>query len=273
MNLITVNQEECIKCGICAKECPTLVLRMGEQGPEAVAPLACLACGHCVAVCPNEAIDNIRTPMAQQLDAKEFPKLNPAEAEHFLRSRRSIRSYKKTAVAREDLQKLVNVAHFAPTGINMQGVSYVIVDDKKTLEEASEIVIKWLENDALLSKRFASYIKAFREEGIDTILRDAPNLILTTADSNFARGRENSVFSLAYLELYVPTLGLGSCWAGVFEICALSDHSPMLKLFNIAAGKKITGAVMVGYPQYSYKKIVDRDPLDVTFYKREIAHH
>ena len=39
----------------------------------------------------------------------------------------------------------------------------------------------------------------------------------------------------------------------------------MLKLFNIPEGKKITAAVMVGYPKYSYKRLVDRNPLDVTF--------
>jgi len=270
MDLITVNQEECTKCGICVKECPRLVLSMGEKGPEAVAPLACFACGHCVAVCPNEAIDNIRTPLTQQLETKDCLKLNAEEAEHFLRSRRSIRCYKKTVVPREDLLKLVDVARFAPSASNLQGVSYVIVDDKKTLENAIEIVIKWLENDALLCKKFPNYIKAYRQEGIDTILRGAPNLILTTTAMDFPGGRENSVLSLAYLELYVPTLGLGSCWAGVFEICALRDNSPMLKLFNIPEGKKITGAVMVGYPQYSYKRIVERDPLNVTFYKCEI---
>ena len=201
---------------------------------------------------------------------KNFSTLSSEEAERFLRSRRSIRSYKKTTVPREKLLKLVEIAHFAPTASNRQGVSYVIVDDKKILEEAIEIVIKWLENDALLNRIFTSYIKAYREDGIDTVLRGAPNLILTTTAANLSGGRENSIFSLAYLELYVPTLGLGSCWAGIFEICALSDNSPMLKLFNIPEGKKITGAVMVGYPQYSYKKIVDRDPLDATFYKRDI---
>ncbi|SMC45386.1 nitroreductase family protein [Sporomusa malonica] len=270
MDLITVNQEECTKCGICARECPTIVLSMGENGPEAVAPLACIACGHCVAVCPNEAIDNIKTPLARQLDLTAFPKLSAEEAERFLRSRRSIRCYKKTTVPREDLLKLVEVARFAPTASNMQGVSYVIVDDQKTLQESIELAIKWLENDALLCDRFANYIKAYREDGIDIVLRGAPNLILATAATDFSRGRENSVFSLAYLELYAPNLGLGSCWAGILEVCALSANSPMLKLFNIPEGKKITGAVMVGYPQYSYKRIVDRDPLNVTFYKREI---
>lgn len=267
MTLITVDQEKCIKCGICAKECPTLVLAMGEKGPEAVLPEACLRCGHCVAVCPTAAIDNLKTPLAGQVDASQFPKLTAGEAERFLRSRRSIRSYKKTAVPRETLLKLVDIARFAPTASNMQGISYMIVDDRKILEEAIELVIQWLEKDDLLAARFANYIKAYREDGHDTILRGAPHLVLTTAAPDFARGRENSVFSLAYLELYAPTLGLGSCWAGVLEILALREDSPLLALFNIPPGKKITGAVMLGYPQYHYKRLVDRDPLEVAFYK------
>lgn len=269
MNLISVNQEKCIHCGICIKECPTLVLRMSPQGPEAVKSQACIACGHCVAVCPTEALDNIKAPLGHQLDAKGFPKLTAEEAEGFLRSRRSIRSYKQTAVPREKLLKLVEIAHFAPTASNQQGVSYVIIDDKKALAKAIEIVIQWLEKDVLLGSRFAGYIQAYRETGNDAVLRSAPSLILTTTAKDFLRGRENSVFSLAYLELYVPTLGLGSCWAGIFEVCALSENSPLLELFNISEGKKITGAVMVGYPEYSYHKIVDRDPLDATFYKGE----
>lgn len=39
MNLITVDQEKCIQCGICAAECPTIVLHMGEKGPGAVRPV------------------------------------------------------------------------------------------------------------------------------------------------------------------------------------------------------------------------------------------
>ncbi|MFT8315861.1 MAG: nitroreductase family protein [Clostridium sp.] len=267
MSLITVDQEKCIKCGICVKECPTGLLRIGEKGPEELANGNCMACGHCVAACPKEAIDNKKTPLVKQIKPKEFPKLNAEEAENFLRSRRSIRSYKEISVPREKLIQLVDIARFAPTASNKQGVSYVIVDDRKVMEQAVEIAVNWLENDATFSKIFSGVIKNYHEKGIDTVLRGAPNLILATTDVNFSGGRENSIFSLTYLELFAPSLGLGSCWAGIFEICALSENSPMLKLLNIPEDKKITGAVMVGYPQYSYKRLVDRNPLDATFYK------
>jgi nitroreductase len=103
-----------------------------------------------------------------------------------------------------------------------------------------EECINWFKNDPNWSKMLAGMIKCYRE---------------------------NSMISLSYLELYAPSLELGSCWAGVFEICARSDNSPMYKIFNIPEKKKITEAVMVGYPKYSYKRFTDRQPLSASFYE------
>jgi len=127
MELIKVNQSRCIKCGICTKACPTGALTMDENGPTAIDPQTCVACGHCVAVCHNKAIDNIKTPLVNQTDIKKFPVLNKETAKQFLRSRRSIRCYKDITVQRKQLIELVNIARFAPTASNQQGISYIIV--------------------------------------------------------------------------------------------------------------------------------------------------
>jgi nitroreductase/ferredoxin len=265
MELITVHQEKCTKCGICVKECPSFVLKMGDQGPEAVSPDSCIACGHCTAVCPNAALDNHKSILDQQRTIKEFPVLDSETAELFLRSRRSIRTYKQKTVPREELLKLVEVARLAPTGSNSQGVSYIIVEDKETVKKAVEITIEWLEGSPEWAKALSLFVREYRERGVDSILRGAPHLILATTDKDFRQGRENSILSLAYLELFVPSLGLGSCWAGIFELCACSGYEPMAKLFKIPDCKKITGAVMVGYPQYRYQRLPERNPLEVTF--------
>jgi len=249
------------------EECPLAVLKLEAAGPKEVNPDACFACGHCVAICPREAIDNKKSPLAMQSEIEEVPKLSPEEAKNFIRARRSIRSYKNTPVERETLMQLIDVAHLAPTASNSQGISYLIIDDKKTIELAVEECINWFETDATWSKMLAGMIKGYRENKVDTILRDAPSIILTLAADDFYNGRENSMISLSYLELYAPSLGLGSCWAGVFEICARSDNSPMYKIFNIPEKKKITGAVMVGYPKYSYKKFTERQSLSASFYE------
>lgn len=264
MSLISVKEERCIKCQICMKECPVNYLKMGQNGPEEITTKTCIACGHCVAVCPNTAIDNEKTPFVQQVDSKDFPKLNAQQAEYFLRSRRSIRNYQDKPVPREELTKLINIARLAPTAENSQGISYVVVEDKKLIEKAAEITIQMAENSPLRDQVEEAII-SYRKDGMDSIFRGAPNLILTIADKDLRSARDNSVSSLTYLELYAPSLGLGSCWAGIFEYCAGVENSPMPELFNIPEGKKITGAVMVGYPKYSYRRLVDRNPLEVVF--------
>ena len=264
MGLITVNEEKCIKCEQCIKECPSFVLKMGQNGPEEVADSRCIACGHCVAVCPVDAIDNSKTPKNKQIDAKDFPKLNAEQAEHFLRSRRSIRSYQDKSVSREELTKLVDIARLAPTGSNKQGISFLVVEDKHLVEKATELTIRMIENSPLKDS-LKELVRIYREDGVDSILRGAPNLIITTADKDFSGARGNSISWLTYLELFAPSLGIGTCWAGFLEYCAGIKGSPLPKLFNIPETKIITAAVMVGYPNYSYKKLVDRNPLEVTY--------
>ena len=80
----------------------------------------------------------------------------------------------------------------------------------------------------------------------------------------------NGLFSssLLYLELFAPSLDLGSCWAGVFECCALADESPILEILKVSKAKKITGVVMVGYPKHNFNKFTSRNPLNVTLYEK-----
>lgn len=269
MSLITVNEEKCIKCGMCVKECPTRVITLEATGPKEVMPDACLGCGHCVAVCPKEAIDNKKSPLAMQSKIEEGKKLSPEEAKNFLRTRRSIRSYKDMPVEREKLIELVDCARFAPTATNSQGISYLIIDDKETIKLAVEECVNWFANSEVWKDRFANKIDLYRKTKIDLVLRGAPSLVVALADKDFYLGRENAISSLSYLELYAPSLGLGSCWAGILEVCAFSDDSSIHKVFNIPETKKIVGAVMVGYPKYSYKRFTERDPLAVSFYEKE----
>ena len=103
-----------------------------------------------------------------------------------------------------------------------------------------------------------------REQGKDSILRDAPCLIVAHAAANFARGRENSLFALAYAELYAPALGLGSCWAGLME-AAIFAGAPMLQLLGLPADRQFTGAIMLGYPTVQFHRLPDRKPLEIMF--------
>ena len=105
-NFIEVDSGKCVRCGFCIIDCPTCVLEMGDNGPQ-VREDQCIECGHCVAVCPTEALDNTRTPRAEQkpFDPAELP--TPEQAACFLRTRRSIRGFLDKPVPRETIDKLL----------------------------------------------------------------------------------------------------------------------------------------------------------------------
>jgi len=59
--------------------------------------------------------------------------------------------------------------------------------------------------------------------------------------------------------------GVSFAWRTIFEYCAASGYEPILTLLNLPPGKIVTSAMMVGYPQYTYQRLVDRNPLQVTW--------
>lgn len=267
MGVITVTEERCTACGLCAAVCPVEVIAMHEGPQETGNP--CIGCGHCVAVCPQAALDNAKAPLTLQQPVPER-RLAPAEAAGFLRSRRSIRRYKSQPVTRQQVLAVLDVARQAPTGGNSQGVTYHVVDDAAVLARITAQTVDWMEEQVRAQAAWAPYyagvVKRYRENGDDVILRGAPCLIIGLADANFMpRGRDNTHFALAYAELYAPSLGLGSCWAGLFEACARAPYAPLLNLLALPAGKVVTGALMLGYPAVAYRRLPERQAVQVTW--------
>jgi len=268
MELLKIDQELCIKCGLCAEVCPNGVIGMSTEGPKTVSP-ACIVCGHCTAICPTAALDNEKAPLEKQVPLDTYPVLEPETAAAFLRSRRSIRQYKKEKVAKETVMKLLDIARFAPTGCNSQGLSYIVIENDEKLKRITKATIEWLEKQLADNvewvKPFAGFATAYRNHGIDVVLRDAPSVIAAIAPQGLSMAHDNARFSLEYVELYATSMGLGTCWAGFVELAAATQYKPLLEALQVPEGFVVAGTMMFGYPKYTFKRLVDRQPLKVTW--------
>ena len=270
MNLIRVDCSRCVKCELCVAVCPRGLIQLSPEWPELRNSSLCIACGQCVAVCPVSALDHERAPLARQSPVHTFPVMDGDTAHQFLRSRRSTRCYQSKPVPRDQIRQLMDIARFAPTGGNSQGISYFIIDQQERLRQLTECTIAWMEEASAqlnfpAAKIYEQYVSMYRNSANDSILRNAPALILGTAAPTFARGRENTILSFAYIELYAPSIGLGTCWAGLLESAYFSGFSPLHDLLKIPEGSHFSGALMVGYPKIAFRRLVDRNPLDLTF--------
>jgi nitroreductase len=245
-----------------------MILEVDKDGPRQIRD-NCISCGHCVAVCPEGALDNRNTPRAWQATVAE-PPFGEEDAACFLRSRRSIRWFKDTPVPHETVVKLLDLARYAPTASNSQGLSYLVIDQGRTLRAISAAIADWeaiqVTKNSPLSAMCRGHLDRYRRLKQDSFLYGAPCLVLALSKYKPPRrSRENAIFSLLYAQLFAPSIGLGSCWMGVLELCALDGYEPLLRLLDLPGGKTFSGAMIVGYPKYAHVRVPERHPLQISW--------
>jgi len=201
-----IDKELCTKCGLCAKDCPQGALEMDEF-PVLDREL-CFECSHCLAVCPAGAISILgKSPDNSRLLEKNIP--TASQMETLIKGRRSVRHYRDENVAPETIQKLLNIASHAPTGVNMRSVQFAVIDNKETMDAFREEVYARLskvlpeeipENDVALE--YLSFAVSKREEkGSDVIFRGAPHLVITSSPLATPCPEADTHIALAYFEL------------------------------------------------------------------------
>lgn len=268
---LNVDQSKCNRDGLCVDECPARIIEMSDEGPVAIemAEKICIRCGHCVAVCPEAALslDYLGPEDCMVVDSDLQP--SAEQVVQFLRSRRSIRTYRKKEVSRDLLEEVISLASTAPTGSNQQQVQWKIVHGKEGVRAVTNHVIDWMHYmvehypEIATSFNMEFLINAWKD-GADRICRDAPHLIFTYTANDIGSGKADCDTAIAYLELALPSFGLGSCWAG-YVTYAVSQWQPLQKFLGINENEQVHGAVMLGYPKYRYRRIPARNKAAITY--------
>lgn len=262
MSRIEIDYDKCVKDRICIRACPyKLFADSGDGSPVLVenAEELCIECGHCLAVCPFGAI--ALNGVQQEELPDRIPSLDPAPeaVEQLFTFRRSIRAYKKTPVERELLNKLADIARYAPTAVNNQPVHWAMVDSKDVLTQIVAHTAMFMRENGMLP-RLAEAL----ENGMDLILRDAPALAVAHASTTALSPQTDCVIAAATMELAAASHGIGACWAGLVTRAA-TDCAPIRTLLQLPEDHGVYAALMLGYPKFQYPKRPIRQPARVTW--------
>ncbi len=274
MGFLQIDENRCKKDGLCIQDCPmNIIYFQNGDGYPVIAPAdenMCSRCGHCVVVCPHGALVHAKVPMDSCPPVRKVLNINEEQAAQFLRSRRSIRLYKEQQVETEKITKLIEIARYAPSGGNSQSVEWLVIKDKSAIGRIAGMTANWIrqalkENPqlAVATAYLPAIVRAW-DKGIDSILRNAPVVVVASAPGRTTNGMVDLNLALSYLELYAPLLGLGTCWAGLLQRALLS--SPSLKRqVGIPEDHPYHYPMMLGYPKVKYYRLPARKPPKITF--------
>ncbi len=167
----------------------------------------------------------------------------------------------------EEIERIIEAARYAPTGHNEQGVKWVIINDRPKVRQLAAIGADWLRFVTSRNPQMAELFKGIVEQidaGHDKFLQGAPAVILACAGKANNIAATDCAVALAYFNLLAETAGLGCCWAG-FMMMAAASYPPMIEALDLPEGLEPYGAMMVGYPEYSYTRIPARKTANIIY--------
>ncbi len=266
-----VDKTKCIKCKKCAQDCPMNVIDIVEHYPIICEEKekSCLRCQHCLAICPTGALSilNKNPEDSISLTGNMLPEYN--EMELLIKGRRSTRQYKDENVNKKTIYDLVNSAFYAPTGINAMKTLFTVIDNKNTMhkfrDKALQEIRKTINEGGLPEnlKFFEGIVKKWEEKHLDIIFRNAPHMLIVSADKSCPTPAEDSVIALANFELLAQCAGIGTLWNGMAKWTLNYITPNLMQLLNLPKNHSIGFVMIFGKPAVKYYRTVQKNKPDI----------
>ena len=263
-----VDEKRCIECGECALECPAGVITM-DTTPKFDEDGDCFECQHCLAVCPTGAVSILgRNPDESEALAGAFP--SPGQMTALIKGRRSVRRYRDEEVSGALIDKLLDIAGHAPTGVNARGVLFTVVKERAVMDGLRREVMERLGKikeggglpDGIVGLYMGGAVKLWQEEGRDLIFRGAPHLLITSAPRDAPCPAQDTLIALTTFQLIAHVHDLGTVWDGMFMM-ALSLCPELVARLAIPEQHLVGYAMAFGRPAVEYHRTVQRGPARV----------
>lgn len=287
---ITVNKNTCSECGLCVRIRPTRIFRLSKEDSAAKTttqhPEECVLCGQCLCACSTNSIIHSGFVLTNFKRIHNQNTITPEFAFEFLSQRRSVRNYKKGTPSKELLEKLVQIAGYAPGSPHhwvgwVRNITVVYGEENMNviLDLTADYIQKLLK---LLKSNFLKMMAKFSDSaraglsvipdfemrlyeyqnGRDSIIYNAPVAIFFHAPVASSTPQTDCDAALLLVQLYAEANGLGTCWNGLLQGAAAGDHlkgfTKLEDFLKIPKDHKCYAAMTLGYPSINLHSIPER---------------
>lgn len=145
-----------------------------------------------------------------------------------IEKRRSIRKYKADPVSNEDLKKILEAGHLAPSGSNRQPWPFVVVKER----QAKEALAIASSNQGFIAEAFAVVV----------ILSDPTVYPKPSPQSGRIGYKQDPMIAIEHMALAGAALGYGTCWIGAF------NESEVKKIIRAPENLTAVALLPIGVP-------------------------
>ena len=260
--MVSIDQNKCIGCGMCVKDCFFQALSLKEGKAEVSAD--CFHCGHCVSVCPANAVTIPDYPMEEVREFDESCNMDAENLLHFMQFRRSVRQFRGEPVPMESINNILEAGRYTPTAANRQDVSYILI--RENLAEFRKIV--WEGLGERLAKgtpdpyayRMQMFYDAYLENPQDDRLFCGADICMIVLSDVPVNGN----LAMTSMELMAQAQGVGVLYSGFLQRIIM-DTPKALEFLGFDGTKTLGTVMLFGMPAVAYKRTAPRKKPTVTW--------
>lgn len=157
-----------------------------------------------------------------------------------LKTRRSIRNFKKEQIQEEVLKAILEAGTYAPTGMNAQSPLMVVVQEKEQIKKLSQL------NAAVMGTETDPFY-------------GAPTVIIVFADKNRKTCIEDGSLVMGNLMNAAHALGIGSCWINrAREVFDSEEGRGIARQWGVTDNYIGIGNCILGYVEGDYPEAKPR---------------
>lgn len=255
MKPVKINPELCVGCAKCVKDCVSEKLRIVDGKAQFMFE-RCIRCGHCYAICPTGAVEMTGYEGYEGEKPLSMTEFDSEKLLLAMKSRRTIRQFKKDIVSDEQIEKIIEAGRYCPTATNSQDFTFTVL--KQKLPEAEKEAVRFFRWAQKTATPFSSYIKNATIDD-NFFFKGAPVAIIVNGKS-----KTNACLASSYMELMAESMGLGVLYSGFFIAAAAFDRKISSMLKTEKSYKPII-CLIIGYPDVDYQRIPPREKAKVKY--------
>ena len=172
------------------------------------------------------------------------------EALQAIITRRSTRRFEDRLPSRELLEQVIEAGRHAPSGHNNQTSHFIVITDRKVLDELAVIVsgeFSAMEAGPGTYVSMSNSIQRAKKGGY-VFHYNTPVLIVVANRIGYGNAMADSACALENMMIAANALDLGSCWINQLHWLADNDRvRDYLKNIGLKDDETVTGALALGY--------------------------